>query len=380
MSMTINLRGGAPWGFKLAGGVDFKQPLSISKITSGGKADQHGVVEGSFILGINGNDTSQMTHHIAMNMIKKSGSSVVLEIGKPKIRSDSFPPPPPSFSPQPSPTSSISSSNSSSRANDLYRPTPKPYSPGGRRSPDGSSVLQSPSFQKMGEGRSARFPPSFTSEPPKKIEVSADIARLIKEEEEEKQRAKLRSQADPSSYKSPSNKSVQQVVTGNVNKQPNTREPDFTKPLIDICKPLGEPVVLEVRLTECFPVPSVHWYHNNKPTHESAEKDIKILHNGLIHTLVLGELCQDQIGRYTCTIMNKNGSKSSRCQVTVDNEGAKLSPRPAYMNAPPPFKNGTSTAQQQQPKRILASSNVDLYSNRNVEKVYTNQVVRSNQR
>ena len=33
MSFTIDLNGGAPWGFAIAGGVDKNQPVTISKVS-----------------------------------------------------------------------------------------------------------------------------------------------------------------------------------------------------------------------------------------------------------------------------------------------------------------------------------------------------------
>ena len=54
----------------------------------------------------------------------------------------------------------------------------------------------------------------------------------------------------------------------------------FWQPLQDIARPLGDPLVLEVRIGSNLPVPTVHWYHNNKPARESKEKDIRFLNNG----------------------------------------------------------------------------------------------------
>ena len=35
MSFTIDLNGGAPWGFGITGGVDRNQPLTVSKVRDG---------------------------------------------------------------------------------------------------------------------------------------------------------------------------------------------------------------------------------------------------------------------------------------------------------------------------------------------------------
>ena len=50
--------------------------------------------------------------------------------------------------------------------------------------------------------------------------------------------------------------------------------------LADVSAPPGEPCVLEIRLASNLPVPTVHWYHNNKPARESKDKDIRFLSNG----------------------------------------------------------------------------------------------------
>ena len=32
-AFNVTLTGGAPWGFSMAGGIDFNQPLNVSKVT-----------------------------------------------------------------------------------------------------------------------------------------------------------------------------------------------------------------------------------------------------------------------------------------------------------------------------------------------------------
>ena len=49
-AFTVTLSGGAPWGFSMAGGVDFNQPLNVSKVTTGGKAALKGIRPGLCIL------------------------------------------------------------------------------------------------------------------------------------------------------------------------------------------------------------------------------------------------------------------------------------------------------------------------------------------
>ena len=49
-AFNVTLTGGAPWGFSMAGGIDFNQPLNVSKVTSGGKAAMKGIRPGLCIL------------------------------------------------------------------------------------------------------------------------------------------------------------------------------------------------------------------------------------------------------------------------------------------------------------------------------------------
>ena len=55
-SFTVTLSGGAPWGFSMAGGIDFNQPLNVSKVTSGGKAALKGIRPGLCILQVSALD------------------------------------------------------------------------------------------------------------------------------------------------------------------------------------------------------------------------------------------------------------------------------------------------------------------------------------
>ena len=50
--------------------------------------------------------------------------------------------------------------------------------------------------------------------------------------------------------------------------------------LIDRAKPLGDPIVLEIRVGPNLPRPTAMWYHNNVPVRDSKEKDIRILSTG----------------------------------------------------------------------------------------------------
>ncbi|XP_076019670.1 PDZ and LIM domain protein 5b [Genypterus blacodes] len=67
---SVNLAGPAPWGFRLQGGKDFCLPLTISKLTDGGKAARARMSVGDVILSINGISADSMNHLEAQAQIK----------------------------------------------------------------------------------------------------------------------------------------------------------------------------------------------------------------------------------------------------------------------------------------------------------------------
>ncbi|NWJ05795.1 PDLI7 protein, partial [Crypturellus undulatus] len=82
-SYKVILNGPAPWGFRLQGGKDFSMPLSISRLTPGGKAAQAGVGVGDWVLSIDGELTSPMTHIEAQNRIRACGDRLCLTLSSP---------------------------------------------------------------------------------------------------------------------------------------------------------------------------------------------------------------------------------------------------------------------------------------------------------
>ncbi|XP_041049064.1 PDZ and LIM domain protein 7 isoform X3 [Carcharodon carcharias] len=78
----VTLEGPAPWGFRLQGGKDFNKPLTMSRITPGGKADLANVGLGDTVLSINGESTEGMTHLEAQNKIKSCVGFLALSLGK----------------------------------------------------------------------------------------------------------------------------------------------------------------------------------------------------------------------------------------------------------------------------------------------------------
>ncbi|KAM6056564.1 PDZ and LIM domain protein 7 isoform 3-T3 [Chlamydotis macqueenii] len=81
-SYKVMLNGPAPWGFRLQGGKDFSMPLSISRLTPGGKAAQAGVGVGDWVLYIDGDSTGSMTHIEAQNRIRACGDRLCLTLSR----------------------------------------------------------------------------------------------------------------------------------------------------------------------------------------------------------------------------------------------------------------------------------------------------------
>ncbi|KAG8578907.1 hypothetical protein GDO81_010661 [Engystomops pustulosus] len=78
----VTLDGPAPWGFRLQGGKDFNMPLSISRLTPGGKAEVAGVNVGDWLLQIDGESTTNMTHIEAQNKIRACSNKLGLALSR----------------------------------------------------------------------------------------------------------------------------------------------------------------------------------------------------------------------------------------------------------------------------------------------------------
>ncbi|KAG8453717.1 hypothetical protein GDO86_000371 [Hymenochirus boettgeri] len=86
MPQNVVLPGPAPWGFRLTGGVDFNQPLVISRITPGSKSSMANLCPGDVIVAIDGFSTETMTHAEAQDRIKAAIDQLCLKIDRAETR------------------------------------------------------------------------------------------------------------------------------------------------------------------------------------------------------------------------------------------------------------------------------------------------------
>ncbi|XP_034829830.2 LOW QUALITY PROTEIN: sorbin and SH3 domain-containing protein 1-like [Maniola hyperantus] len=78
----VELTGGAPWGFRMHGGVDQNQPLRISRVNPGRKASLSGIREGDVITSINGKATKDMSNADAHAMLRSAGPALRLGLNE----------------------------------------------------------------------------------------------------------------------------------------------------------------------------------------------------------------------------------------------------------------------------------------------------------
>ncbi|XP_018970555.1 PDZ and LIM domain protein 7-like isoform X1 [Cyprinus carpio] len=79
---SVTLNGPAPWGFRLQGGKDFNMPLTVSRVTPGGKAAQTGVGVGDWLVSISDANAEEMTHVEAQNKIRAATDSLTLTLSR----------------------------------------------------------------------------------------------------------------------------------------------------------------------------------------------------------------------------------------------------------------------------------------------------------
>lgn len=82
MPVRVQMRGPGPWGFRLVGGKDFEQPLTVSRVTPGSKASEANLCVGDQIIAIDGESTEGMTHIEAQNKIKGCDDQMELSIDR----------------------------------------------------------------------------------------------------------------------------------------------------------------------------------------------------------------------------------------------------------------------------------------------------------
>ncbi|KAF3842366.1 hypothetical protein F7725_024317 [Dissostichus mawsoni] len=82
MPLRVVVKGPGPWGFRLVGGKDFEQPLTISRVTPGSKAAQANLCIGDMILAIDGEPTEPMTHLASQKKIKGCIEEMVLSVDR----------------------------------------------------------------------------------------------------------------------------------------------------------------------------------------------------------------------------------------------------------------------------------------------------------
>ncbi|XP_061441247.1 synaptopodin-2 [Rhineura floridana] len=68
--ICITMTGGAPWGFRLQGGEEEKQPLQIAKIRNKSKASKSGLCEGDEVISINGNPCADLTYSEVITLME----------------------------------------------------------------------------------------------------------------------------------------------------------------------------------------------------------------------------------------------------------------------------------------------------------------------
>ncbi|KAM3863334.1 synaptopodin 2-like protein [Diretmus argenteus] len=70
--VIITLAGGAPWGFRLQGGVEHQKPLQVAKVRKRSKACRAGLREGDELVSVNEQPCGTLSHGQAMNLIDSS--------------------------------------------------------------------------------------------------------------------------------------------------------------------------------------------------------------------------------------------------------------------------------------------------------------------
>ncbi|XP_078658951.1 uncharacterized protein LOC144904177 isoform X2 [Branchiostoma floridae x Branchiostoma belcheri] len=78
--LTAVLTGGPPWGFRLSGGLEVKQPLKVAKVRKKSKAHGSGLQEGDELLTVNGAPCQDFTHKDCMGIVEGATDRLELEV------------------------------------------------------------------------------------------------------------------------------------------------------------------------------------------------------------------------------------------------------------------------------------------------------------
>uniref|UniRef100_A0A3P9IX66 PDZ and LIM domain 5b n=1 Tax=Oryzias latipes TaxID=8090 RepID=A0A3P9IX66_ORYLA len=167
-SYSVSLPGPAPWGFRLQGGKDFCMPLTISRLTEGGKAASARMSIGDVILSINGISTESMNHLEAQNKIKACTGTLSLTlqrvsaVSKEEVHKDE---PQEIIKPVPitQPVASTAYTKPISQASPISNKTARPFGGSG-----GGFTASSPASTKVASipSESSAFTPAAPSQPP----------------------------------------------------------------------------------------------------------------------------------------------------------------------------------------------------------------------
>ncbi|XP_014825094.1 PREDICTED: PDZ and LIM domain protein 5-like isoform X1 [Poecilia mexicana] len=168
-SYSVSLAGPAPWGFRLQGGKDFCLPLTISRLTDGGKAVKAGMNIGDIILSINGISSEGMNHLEAQNKIKActGNLSLTLQRASAVSKEESHKEEPQEIiKPVPitHPAPSTTYTKPPSQPTPLYNKTARPFGGGG----SGVAASSSQTAPKVASipSESSAFTPAAPSQPP----------------------------------------------------------------------------------------------------------------------------------------------------------------------------------------------------------------------
>uniref|UniRef100_A0A3P9KWR5 Synaptopodin 2-like protein n=1 Tax=Oryzias latipes TaxID=8090 RepID=A0A3P9KWR5_ORYLA len=92
--VVITLSGGAPWGFRLQGGVEHQKPLQVAKVRKRSKACRAGLREADELVSINDQPCGLLSHAQAMNLIDSSPGILDIRVKRSEAQKKLFSPSP----------------------------------------------------------------------------------------------------------------------------------------------------------------------------------------------------------------------------------------------------------------------------------------------